>query len=208
MKTVTYIPNSSSSVKSASPFERPRSTRLKLAKCLLLFFSLMAATTFGQTITWTAATNPHIGQGPYTVPAGQTLIMEPGVIVQIQPNSTLLVYGTANANGTATNHVTITGADNYSASIDAKGTLNFAFTDVKAKVVPDDNGVLLFSDCTFSSNGTVFNGTVLQVNNTRAPYLQFDRCAFVGDGTVVSASLYVAYATVVLRDTSFTNASY
>jgi hypothetical protein len=182
---------------------------MKTIKYLLLLLSFFAAATaFGQTITWTAATNPHIVQGTYTVPAGQTLVMEPGVIVQIQPNSTLLVYGTANANGSATSHVTITGADNYSASIDAKGTLNFAFTDVKAKVVPDDNGVLLFSDCTFSSYGTVFNGTVLQATGTRAPYLQFDRCDFVGDGTFASASLYLAYATVVLRDTSFTNASY
>ena len=178
----------------------------KYLSLLLSFFGAAAA--FGQTITWTAATNPHIVQGTYTVAAGQTLVMEPGVIVQIQPNSTLLVYGTANANGTASSHVTITGADNYSASVDAKGTLNFAFTDVKAKIVPDDNGVLLFSDCNFSSNGTVFNGTVIQATNTRAPYLQFDRCAFLGDGTFASASLYLAYATVALRDTSFTNASY
>ncbi|PYL74653.1 MAG: hypothetical protein DMF26_10275 [Verrucomicrobia bacterium] len=181
---------------------------MRTIKYLLLLSSFGAATAFGQTITWTAATNPHIVQGTYTVPTGQTLVMEPGVIVQIQPNSTLLVYGTVIANGTTTSHVTITGADNYSASIDAKGALNFAFTDVKAKVVPDDNGVLLFSDCTFSSNGTVFNGTVIQATGTRAPYLQLDRCAFTGDGTFASASLYLAYATVVLRDTSFTNASY
>jgi len=95
---------------------------MKTIKYLLLLLSFFgAATAFGQTTTWTAASNPHIVQGTYTVPAGQTLVMEPGVIVQIQPNSTLLVYGTVNANGTATSHVTITGADNYSASIDAKG---------------------------------------------------------------------------------------
>jgi hypothetical protein len=182
---------------------------MKSIKCLPLLLSVFgAATAFGQTTTWTAATNPHIVQGTYTVAAGQTLVMEPGVIVQIQPNSTLLVKGTVNANGIATSHVTVTGADNYSASIDAKGTLNFAFTDVKAKVVPDDNGVLLFSDCTFSGYGTVYNGTVVQATNTRAPYLQFDRCAFAGDGTYASASLYLAYATAVVRDTSFTNASY
>jgi hypothetical protein len=182
---------------------------MKTIKYLLLLLSFFgAATAFGQTITWTAATNPHIVQGTYTVPVGTTLVLEAGVIVQIQPNSTLLVYGTVNANGTTTSQVTITGADNYSASIDAKGTLNFAFTDVKAKVVPDDNGVLLFSDCTFSSNGTVFNGTVIQATNTRAPYLEFNRCDFIGDGTVLSASLYVAYATVVLSDVTFTNASY
>jgi Bacterial Ig domain len=173
-----------------------------------LFSSLIAAAAFGQTTTWTAATNPHVVKGTYIVPVGQTLVMEPGVLVQIQANSTLQVLGTMNANGTAAGHVTISGVNNYSAKVDVKGTANFAFTDVKAQVVPDDNGVLLFSDSTFSGYGTIFNGTVLQASNTRAPYLQFDRCDFTGDGTVLSSSLYLAYATVVLRDVSFTNASY
>ena len=182
---------------------------MKQTRNLLLIVFFMAATAFGQsTITWTAATNPHIVKGTYTVPVGTTLVLEAGVIVNIQSNSTLLVQGTMNSNGTATNRVSITGADNFSAKLDAKGTLNVAFTDLKAQVVPDDNGVLLFSDCTFSVYGTVFNGTVLQATNTRAPYLQFDRCDFIGDGTFSSASLYLAYATAVLRDVTFTNASY
>ena len=135
----------------------------------LLLNALLAAASFGQTTTWTAATNPHIVKGTYTVPVGQTLVMEPGVVVQIQANSTLQVLGTLNANGTAASRVSITGVDNYSAKVDVKGTANVAFTDIKAQVVPNDNGVLLFSDCTFSVYGTVFNGTVLQATNTRAP---------------------------------------
>src|SRR5262245_65795472 len=104
---------------------------MKYAKHLLLFFFLMAATAFGQsTTTSTAATNPHIVNGTYTVPVGTTLVLEAGVIVQIQPSSTLLVLGTMNSNGTATKRVSITGADNFSAKVDAKGTLNVAFTDL------------------------------------------------------------------------------
>jgi hypothetical protein len=184
-------------------------TFMNLTKNLLLFFFLLAGTALGQsTITWTAATNPHVVKGTYKVAVGTTLVLEPGVIVQIQSNSTLLVEGTMNSNGTATNRVSITGADNFSAKLDAKGTLNVAFTDLKAQVVPDSNGVLLFSDCTFTGYGTVFNGTVLQLPNTRAPYVQFDRCDFIGDGTFASASLYLGYATAVLRDVTFTNASY
>jgi hypothetical protein len=182
---------------------------MKPLKLLFFFLLLAAGTAFGQsTITWTAATNPHIVSGTYTVPVGTTLVLEAGVIVQIQSNSTLLVQGTMNSNGTATNRVSITGADNFSAKLDAKGILNVAFTDLKAQVVPDDNGVLLFSDCIFTGYGTVFNGTVLQGSNTRAPYVQLDRCDFIGDGTFTSASLYMAYATAVLRDVTFTNASY
>src|SRR5262249_49098176 len=152
----------------------------------LILSSLVAAASLGQTTTWTAATNPHIVKGTYTAPVGQTLVMEAGVVVQIQANSTLQMLGTLNANGTATKRISITGVDNYSAKVDIKGTANIAFTDLKAQVVPDDNGVLLFSDSTFSGYGTVFNGTVLQANNTRAPYLQFDRCDFIGDGTFLS----------------------
>jgi hypothetical protein len=181
---------------------------IKTAKYLLLLLFFAAGNALAGTITWTAATNPHIVTGTYTIPVGPTLVLEAGVIVQIQSNSTLLVAGIMNSNGTSTNRVSITGADNYSAKLDAKGTLNVAFTDVKAQVVPDDNGVLLFSDSTFTSYGTVFNGTVLQATGTRAPYVQLDRCDFIGDGTFASASLYLAYATAVLRDVTFTNASY
>src|SRR5262245_28838777 len=88
LKTLNLLPPWQSH--SPSLIDAPYS--MKTIKCLLLLSFFGAATAFGQTITWTAATNPHIVNGTYTVPAGQTLVMEPGVIVQIQPNSTLLVY--------------------------------------------------------------------------------------------------------------------
>src|SRR5215468_5192886 len=106
---------------------------MKVAAVLTIWpSSFVAAASLGQTTTWTAATNPHIVKGTYTVPVGQTLVMEPGVVVQIQSNSTLQVLGTLNANGTATSHISITGVDSYSAKVDVKGTANIAFTDFKA----------------------------------------------------------------------------
>lgn len=174
------------------------------ASCLLL----AATSARAQVTTWRAADNPHIVHGTYTVPAGQTLVLEAGAQVQIDADSTLAVEGQLLGNGTAANHVTITGAVNYSSALDVRGTLDLKFTDVKVKTVPDDNGVLLFADCAFSGNGTVFNGQVLQEANSRAPYLQLDRCAFQGDGTNQSASLYVAYCTVVIRNTSFANGAF
>lgn len=173
---------------------------------LLLFFSV--ALSSAQTVTWRAADNPHVVSGTYTVPAGQTLVMEPGVIVNIQANSRLAVNGQLIGHGTATSRITITGTATATSLLDISGTMDLAFTNVRAQVTPNTGGVLLFADCVFSGLGTVFNGTVLQLDGTRAPYLQFDRCAFQGDSTNFSASLYVAYCTVVLRNTSFTNGSY
>lgn len=181
---------------------------MKLASLLLGFVVASALNAGAQTTTWTAATNPHVVNGTYTVAANQTLVLEAGVIVQIKAASTLQINGRLVSNGTAASHVTITGATNYNSALDITGSSTLQFTDVKAKTVPDTNSTLVFSDCTFSGNGSVFNGQVVQSEGTHAPYLQFDRCKFQGDGTNASASLYVSYCTVVLHDTQFLNGSY
>ena len=164
------------------------------------------------TITWHAADNPHVVSGTYTVPAGQTLVMEAGVIVDIQANSTLQVDGQLIGNGTAGNHIKINGAVNAQSTVDVRGTLDLKFTEVRALIAPDSNGVLLFADCSFlpdGGGGYIFNGGILtQAVGSHAAYLQFDRCAFLGDTTYNSASLYCAYVTVVLRNTTFTNGSF
>lgn len=160
------------------------------------------------TTTWLAAGNPHIVNGTFTVPAGDILVMEAGVQVQINPSSTFQVDGKLMGNGTAANRITITGSSG--ATVDVKGTTDLKFTDVRALIAPDSNGVLLFADCTFlPGGGYIFNGGILtQADGSHAPYLQFDRCVFLGDTTYNSASLYLAYVTVVLRNTTFTNGSF
>lgn len=169
---------------------------------------VVAAGALAQTTTWRAADNPHVVTGTYTVAAGQTLVLEPGVQVQISENSTLRVEGQLTGQGTSANRITITGATNYNAWLAVAGSSNLVFADIKTPTLPDSNGILIFADCRFSGNGTIFNGRVTQPSGTRATYLQLDRCAFIGDGTYSSASLYVSYCTVVLRNTTFSNASY
>jgi hypothetical protein len=138
--------------------------------------------------------------------------MEAGVIVDMQADSTLQVDGQLIGNGTAGNHIKINGAVNAQSTVDVRGTSDLKFTEIRVLIAPDSNGVLLFADCTFPSDGGggyVFNGSILQADGSHAPYLQFDRCAFVGDMTNYnSASLYLAYANVVLRNTTFTNGSF
>src|SRR5205085_1183684 len=153
----------------------------------LISFSVAVAN--AQTTTWTAAGNPHVVNGTYTVPAGQTLVMEPGAIVSIQANSTLQVDGQLVGNGTAANRIQINGgAAGSQSKMIVAGTSDLHFTDFRALVVPDTNGVLLFADCSFFPNGGyIFNGSIVQMGNSRAPYLQFDRCAFLGDTTYNSA---------------------
>jgi hypothetical protein len=197
--------------------EKPGQVRTGIASCslrtvfCLLCFLVSVAVVNAQTITWTAAANPHVVSGTYTVPAGQTLVLEAGVIVEMQADSTLQVDGQLIGNGTVGNHLKINGAVNAQSTVDVRGTSDLKFTEIRVLIAPDSNGVLLFADCTFFSDGGggyVFNGSILQADGSHAPYLQFDRCAFVGDMTNYnSASLYLAYANVVLRNTTFTNGS-
>src|SRR5688572_10174219 len=92
---------------------------------VLALLTMQAA--LSQTITWRAAQNPHIVNESYVVPAGTTLILEPGVRVQINADSELRVEGRLIGQGTAANRVTITGANNYSAVLGVPGTLELHF---------------------------------------------------------------------------------
>src|SRR3954469_9987642 len=106
---------------------------MKLASVLLGIFVAAAVDASAQTTTWTAATNPHVVSGTYTVPAGQTLVMQPGVVVQINANSRLVINGTLSGQGPAASRITITGATNYDSELHVAGSSNLTFTDVKTK---------------------------------------------------------------------------
>ena len=83
---------------------------MKIRSLVIVLSLALALVAQGQTIIWTASGNPHVVSGTYMVPAGQTLVMEAGVIVNMQADSTLQVDGQLIGNGTAANHVRINGA--------------------------------------------------------------------------------------------------
>ncbi|HNX01151.1 MAG TPA: hypothetical protein PKK33_07280, partial [Candidatus Cloacimonadota bacterium] len=85
---------------------------------LLLSFSALLSTQVSgnQSGTWSEENNPYILIGDVTVPAGQTLTVNPGVIVQSQGNYQIDVLGQLSAVGTESDsiHFGIT-ADNTGA---------------------------------------------------------------------------------------------
>ncbi len=64
-----------------------------------------------QTGTWTPDNNPHIMVGDVTVPAGDSLLVEPGVVLTAQSGTRLNVYGKLIAVGTETDSIRFTGID-------------------------------------------------------------------------------------------------
>ncbi|MFH1006891.1 MAG: right-handed parallel beta-helix repeat-containing protein [Candidatus Latescibacterota bacterium] len=58
--------------------------------------------------TWTLANSPYIVTGRINVQAGDTLTIQPGVVVQFNDNQGIWVYGTLNADGTPAGKITFT----------------------------------------------------------------------------------------------------
>jgi hypothetical protein len=135
---------------------------LKTITLSLVLALLTAQAAYSQTITWRAAQNPHIINGTYVVPTGTTLVLEPGVRVQINADSELRTEGRLLGQGTAASRITITGANNYSAVLGVPGTLELNFTDVQAKTAARANGSLLFADCRFTDNGNILGDELVR----------------------------------------------
>lgn len=60
--------------------------------------------------TWDLAGSPYILQGDVTVPAGETLVVQPGVVVYAEQDTGLTVYGDLQAVGTADLPILFSGA--------------------------------------------------------------------------------------------------
>jgi hypothetical protein len=152
------------------------------------------------TIVWRAQDNPHVVNGTYTVPVGTTLVMEAGVVVQINPNSTLDVQGALQGQGTAANRITINGSG-YTTVLAVSGTSELDYTDnAGARIDPKAGGSLVFTNCRFQPGYFFKDG---YTDNVPA-FVQLEHCTFDGP----NVTLTLSFVTLRLRDVSFTNGAY
>ncbi|MFN3666099.1 MAG: hypothetical protein ACK4S0_08075, partial [Sediminibacterium sp.] len=85
---------------------------LSLILLLYRFSDGVAQTSISGSVsgTWTKAKSPYILNGDVTVPTGQTLIIQPGVVIEVPAyNTDLIVNGTLVAKGTASDSIYIRG---------------------------------------------------------------------------------------------------
>jgi predicted outer membrane repeat protein len=83
---------------------------------ILLFLLIATQICFAQTHisagdingTWTSSSSPYLIEGDISIPSGQTLTIEPGVLVEFQGHYTLFVQGRLVAVGTETDNITFT----------------------------------------------------------------------------------------------------
>lgn len=149
----------------------------------------------GETVHWTTALSPIVIDEHVTIPAGGTLIIDPGVSVEVTNNAYLTFEGTAIADGVVGNPVVFSGTSR----IRVPGTLDCQSSTVRCLMVPVDGGSLLFSNTTFESPGALTTVTEPTYIWGRPVLVSLDACQFDG------AYLRVGNAAVRLVDTQFVN---
>lgn len=146
----------------------------------------------GENVTWAAADSPFEVCENLTIPAGGTVTIEPGVVIDVQDAAILTIAGTVVGLGTSVQPITFTG----SSRVEVSGTLELEQAVVECLVQPDQGGSLLFTDTTFQGGGALTTVTAPTYIWSGPAFLKLDGCSF--DHTY----LRVDTCTVLLQDTA------
>jgi hypothetical protein len=150
----------------------------------------------GQTVTWAAAQSPFRVSQSITIPASATVVIEPGVQVDFNAGTQLLLAGIIRAQGTAGGRIRLTHPAVFPPMIDvAGGRLEAAFTDFGGQVRPSSGATVLIADSTFAGNGLLANFAI----PSTAPFVQLER------NTFTNSSLGLSDCLAVLRNNTFLN---
>ncbi len=160
-------------------------------------------------VTWRKADNPRVISGTVTIPAGQTVCVEPGVRVEFRANGKLVLDGRLVAAGTATERIEFAGVNVSPNRVEVVGSLELQFADVTVPLNVNPGASLTSRDCNFRARGGIFTlaGIVFSYTPT---FVSVENSTFDSNAAINSdnAAFYVSDATIVLRNTEFRNGAY
>ncbi len=154
----------------------------------------------GQQITWSAADSPFHVCADLTIPASATVVVEPGVTINIDPLVTLIVQGTLLGQGTQLAPITVNGG-----KVIVFGAMELDWTTINSRIEPrDGGGAMMFRDCTFLADQQAMLTEIGQPTYVwdNPPLVYLERCTFTGDGS--GYEFYLDICHVVLKDVTFT----
>jgi hypothetical protein len=150
----------------------------------------------GQTVVWTAAGGPYQLCADMLVPAGATVVVEPGVRVTAQGSYTLTVSGALRGAGTAASPIVFEAPAVYPPLLTLNGgTLELSRAEIRGQVRPNANGTLVLTDSVVvGPTGLVFSDLYAATGFGR-----IERTTFTDSEMTISSY------TLVLRDLTFNN---
>jgi len=157
----------------------------------------------GQQVVWSAADSPLHVCADVLIPQGAGVTVEPGVTVNIDAGRAIVVEGALIGQGTQGDPIVFTGPSE-AARIRAFGTLDLVWASINCRVVPEDGGSILLSDCEFAGSAaalTTFGQPTYLWDDP--PFVGLERCTFAGDGS--AWELLLDRAHLWLKDVTVTN---
>lgn len=153
----------------------------------------------GETVTWGIADSPINICEQLTISPGGTVVIEPGVVLNVDPGAQLVILGTLRAEGTQAAPIIING-ENFSV-IDppievVSGTLDMHFVEVRARIQCQNGGSVLAADCVIPTEGTIASNPT-QAQDPQSPIPQaltfrIERCQFNGGELSAVSNVHLA----------------
>ncbi len=144
----------------------------------------------GETVTWTTAMSPVTISEITTIVAGGTVVVQPGVVVELAPTATLTLFGNMLAVGQPGLPVTLQGDE-----IEVFGNLQLEQAIVTSRLTAYGPGSLTCRDVEFLPGSSVWTGGSV----SSPPFLDIDACAFD------DAIFWVGSCALRLTNSSFSN---
>ncbi len=146
----------------------------------------------GETVHWTAAMSPVSITEITTIVAGGTVIVDPGVVVDVAPTATITLNGDMIGIGTPSQRITLQGGDR----IEIFGRLELENAVVNLQLHPYGPCTLSCRSVDFLSGGYIFGGAP----GNYPAFLEFDQCSWDGPWFRVGSCI------LRLTNSTFTNA--
>ena len=182
--------------------------QIVLAAGLLLYgYSHSSAQTCD--VTWRKADNPRVISANITIPAGQTVCVEPGVVVQFTSNGKITLLGRIVASGTAAEPITFSGVNVFPNRVEVVGTLEISHATISVPLNVNPGGSLLVRNSNFIARGGVF--TLDGIVFTYAPrFVLVENSTFDSNTANNSdnAAFYVHDSAIVFRNNAVRNGAY
>jgi flagellar hook assembly protein FlgD len=181
-----------------------RSQSLILACTLGLAFSAASAaagqTTVGGTLTanseWTAGGGPYIAAHGFSIAAGVTLTVDPGVMVELGSGQSVIVAGTLNAIGSSASPIVFTSTSGTPAG--SWGSINFN---------SGSSGRFSFVTVSYAGSASSSTAGAIDIFSGTGGTLAFDNLKVSGSGSS-GIYLYGTASALTLSDSTITGSAY
>ncbi|HLM01525.1 MAG TPA: Ig-like domain-containing protein, partial [Pyrinomonadaceae bacterium] len=189
--------------------EKSRFSNLALSFFIVLFGAAGYAAAQTCDVTWRKAENPRVITSATTIPANQTVCVEPGVRVQFGAEGKITLFGRMAAVGAANDRIIFTGGNVFPNRVEVVGSIDLRFADISVPLNVNPGGSLTCRDCNFTARGMVL--TLDGIIFSYIPkFILVENSVFDSDEEFNSdnAAFYVSDATIVLRNTQFRSGAF